>query len=507
MTRIIFCLFCCFAGLAACTSGEREVVLLHTNDSHGGIFPFDSLGGMAERAALIRRVRDSFPGEVLLLDAGDFNTGQAVSNFFKARPDLLAYNYMGYDAATFGNHEFDQPTDTLLMQMRLADFPFVVSNVTYQGLPLGKPVLVREVNGIRVGLFGIVTTGTARRSIFGREVAFAPEEEAARRAVEDLRREGVDLVVGLVHLGLAETFPGALTSPQLAERVPGIDVLVDGHTHSYIEEPLRVGRTWIITASHSGRYVGRGRLFFRGTRFTGMDWHPLPVRRGVEPDTALSRLLCPYVDALDRVLHSGIGVAEGDYPVEDRGVNLVRSGENALGNLVADALKWQADSLFPQVDFALINSGAIRAGLRAGTVTAGDLLAVLPFDNSLEVVAMRGKDLLRLFAFYAALAPGSGAFPQVSREVQAVFDRHAGTLERLLLRGQPVDTARIYHFATCDYVASGMEFAGTGLDTCMARHPSPVKIAEALAAYVREQGRVRPATSGRLLLQGEGVHQ
>ena len=281
-----------------------------------------------------------------------------------------------------------------------------------------------------MGLFGIVTTGTARRSIFGREVAFAPEEEAARRAVEDLRREGVDLVVGLVHLGLAETFPGALTSPQLAERVPGIDVLVDGHTHSYIEEPLRVGRTWIITASHSGRYVGRGRLFFRGTRFTGMDWHPLPVRKGVEPDTALSRLLCPYVDALDRVLHFGIGVAEGDYPVEDRGVNLVRSGENALGNLVADALK-----------------------------------------------------------------------------VQAVFDRHAGTLERLLLRGQPVDTARIYHFATCDYVASGMEFAGTGLDTCMARHPLPVKIAEALAAYVRAQGRVRPATSGRLLLQGEGVHQ
>ena len=104
-------------------------------------------------------------------------------------------------------------------------------------------------------------------------------------------------------------------------------------------------------------------------------------------------------------------------------------------------------------------------------------------------------------------APGSGAFPQVSREVQAVFDRHAGTLERLLLRGQPVDTARIYHFATCDYVASGMEFDGTGLDTCMARHPSPVKIAEALAAYVRAQGRVRPATSGRLLLQGEGVHQ
>ena len=128
MTRIIFCLFCCFAGLAACTSGEREVVLLHTNDSHGGIFPFDSLGGMAERAALIRRVRDSFPGEVLLRDAGDFNTGQAVSNFFKARPDLLAYNYMGYDAATFGNHEFDQPTDTLLMQMRLAHFPFVSSN-------------------------------------------------------------------------------------------------------------------------------------------------------------------------------------------------------------------------------------------------------------------------------------------------------------------------------------------------------------------------------------------
>ena len=178
--------------------------------------------------------------------------------------------------------------------------------------------------------------------------------------------------------------------------------------------------------------------------------------------------------------------------------NLSRYGETAIGDLVADAMKWQADSLFGRVDFALINGGAIRAGLPAGSVTPGQLLGVLPFDNRLAVVTLRGSALLRLFRFYAALPEGSGAYPQVSREVRACFGGGDNPAAGIALAGQPVDTARLYRFATCDYVASGIEFRGTGLDTCFTSRLSEVRIAEALARYIRACGVVAPATDGRL---------
>ena len=454
-------------GVSACSPKETAFLLLHTNDSHGSIFPYDSLGGMARRAALVRSLRDSFPGEVLLLDAGDLNTGQVVSNHFKARPDILAYNYMGYDAATFGNHEFDNPVDTLLMQMRLAHFPFVSSNVGYRGEPLGTPFVIKEVGGIRVGIFGVATSATAHSSAFGSSVEFADEVQSARRAVADLQAAGADFIIGLVHLGLTETASGAITSPELARQVEGIDLLVDGHTHSFITEPLRVGGTCIVTASHSGRYLGCGKLSFRGRRFTGIDWRPLPVGGGIAPDTLLARLLRPYVAAMDSLLHTPLGTAAGDYVTDD--------GEKNLSN-----------------------GGAIRAGLPAGSVTPGQLLGVLPFDNRLAVVTLRGSALLRLFRFYAALPEGSGAYPQVSREVRACFGCGDNPAAGIALAGQPVDTARLYRFATCDYVASGIEFRGTGLDTCFTSRLSEVRIAEALARYIRACGVVAPATDGRL---------
>ena len=106
---------------------EYQIILLNTNDSHGSILPVDSVGGMAERATFIRMVREKNP-YVLLVDAGDINTGQAISNRADAKPDILAYNYMGYDAVTVGNHEFDKPLNVLLKQMQWAEFPFVTSN-------------------------------------------------------------------------------------------------------------------------------------------------------------------------------------------------------------------------------------------------------------------------------------------------------------------------------------------------------------------------------------------
>ena len=142
-----------------------HLTVVFTNDTHGHPVKFSNrstpdVGGLPARATLIKEIRKTHEN-VLLLDAGDINTGQSVSNFFKAKPDILGYNYMGYDAMVLGNHEFDNPMDVLREQMELADFPFLSANVKNQkGELLALPYVIKQFSGFKVGIFGITTAGT-----------------------------------------------------------------------------------------------------------------------------------------------------------------------------------------------------------------------------------------------------------------------------------------------------------------------------------------------------------
>ncbi len=485
--------------MVACGREERTVVLLHTNDSHGSILPVNGFGGMAERATVIDSLRKLYQDKILLLDAGDFNTGQAVSNMFCARPDILAYNYMGYDAVTLGNHEFDQPIDTLLQQMNWANFPFVISNVSYKGEPLGTETLVKKVNGVRIGLFGILTKATAQISVNVQNVAFTDEVEAARKAVKKLQQQNVDLIIGMVHLGFTESTSEYITSQKLAAAVEGIDILVDGHSHSYIEKPLKINGTWIVTANQSGRFIGEGKVKVCKGGIVSFDWKPLPVNN-ISPHNFLKTVLQPYVDAANKDLQTVIGEADDTFVLFRNKENLGRYREVALGNLLTDALKWKTEQLHLNVDFALTNSGGIREELAQGKITKGDILSILPFGNELEVVAMKGEDVVKLFDFLATVELGSGTFPQVSEEVRVVFNQDDKTLKSLTIGGDPVDRERIYYMATCDYVAAGKDGYSAGLSNVMDRQKTSVLIAEALMEYIQHLEKVSPKIEGRIKL-------
>ena len=139
--------------------GSGELVLLHTNDHHGAVLPSNGLGGLEEIASVVKGIK-AVNTNVLLVDAGDLNTGSALSNMFNAEPDILAYNIMGYDAITFGNHEFDGTQEKLDKQISLAGFPFVSSNIkTQDGAFLGgNQYIVKKFGNVKVGVFGITTT-------------------------------------------------------------------------------------------------------------------------------------------------------------------------------------------------------------------------------------------------------------------------------------------------------------------------------------------------------------
>jgi 5'-nucleotidase/UDP-sugar diphosphatase len=476
-----------------------ELILLHTNDHHGTVLPNNDRGGLAERAAYIKAVRATNP-QVLLVDAGDINTGSALSNMFAAEPDILAYNLMGYEAGIFGNHEFDGSQEKLLKQLEDAQFPFISSNIkTQDGAYLGNtPYVVKHYDGFTVGIFGITTLRTRIVASPDPSLSFINEIDAAREVVRILRnREKVDLVIGLTHIGDVKEAPDHITSPELAAAVPGIDIIVDGHSHTFMEAPLKAGDTYIVSANEWGKYVGQGKISVSGGKLTAFDWRPIAIG----PDPEVAELLAPYVAEANASLKKVVGQATQPFVFGDR---LPRKIETALGDLICDANAWYFREVsHQQIDFAFHNGGNIRAELPQGPITQEQILTILPFENYLFIVSLKGQEILELFNFIAAIPQGAGGWPQVSREVRYTIDYTGGTgrLKDLTINGEAVDPEKTYRFCTNDYLLGG----GDGY-TVLTRSEDPFNTSLLLSyvviEYLKTQGSVTPATDGRITVIG-----
>jgi 5'-nucleotidase/UDP-sugar diphosphatase len=478
----------------------HELILLHTNDHHGAILPNNKRGGLAERAAYIKAVRAAHP-QVLLVDAGDINTGSALSNMFAAEPDILAYNIMKYDAAIFGNHEFDGDQEKLLKQIEQAQFPFISSNIkTADGAYLGNtPYSVKEYDGFKVGIFGITTLRTRTIASPDPSLTFINEIEAAREVVEILRnKEKVDIVIGLTHIGDVKESPDHITSRELAEAAPGIDIIVDGHSHSFMEAPLKVGETYIVSANEWGKYVGQGKLSVSGEgKLVAFEWAPIAIG----PDPEVLKMLEPYVAEAEAGLKEVVGEASETFVFGDR---LTRKIETALGDLICDANVWYFREVYNQeIDFAFHNGGNMRAELPQGPITREQILTILPFENYLFIVSLKGQEILDLFTFIASIPQGSGGWPQVSGAVRYTIDYTGGTgkLKDLTINGEPVDPEKTYRFCTNDYLLKG----GDGY-TVLTRSENPFNTSLLLSyvviEYIKARGNITPATDGRITVIG-----
>jgi 5'-nucleotidase/UDP-sugar diphosphatase len=486
-----------------------ELVLLHTNDHHGAILPNNGQGGLAEVAAFVKQVRAENP-YVLLVDAGDINTGPALSNMFSAEPDFLAYNMMGYDAATMGNHEFDKNQDQLLKQIDLANFPFFSSNIkTADGNFFGgRQYLIKNFGGLKVGLFGITTLRTRIIASPDRSLVWLNEIDAARAAVEALKQEKVDLIIGLTHIGDVKEGPDHIISPELAAAVPGIDIIIDGHSHSFFAAPKKVGNTYIVTANEWGKYVGYGKVTVTDGRLTGFDWKPEQIntaeKQSYAPNAAITALLAPYIEKANASLKEVVGEAAEDFVFGNR---LTRYQETSLGNMITDANVWYFKTVFNQdIDFAFHNGGNIRAPLAKGPLTQENILTVLPFENYLYIVSLKGSAIIELFDFIGTIPQGAGGFPQFSREVRYTIDKtpgqDRGVIKDLTIGGRPVDPNRTYRFCTNDYLLGG----GDGY-TALTKSENPFNTSLLLSyvtvEYIKAQGGViRPALDGRLTVIG-----
>jgi 5'-nucleotidase / UDP-sugar diphosphatase len=494
--------FFCFSVPASQARAERLVVL-HTNDHHGhpAAFPFKgkpSVGGLPARATLIEKIRTRNEN-VLVLDAGDINTGRPESNLFDARPDIIGYNVIGYDAMAIGNHDFDRGKQVLAEQMALARFPFLSANVrTASGALLARPYIIKKFKDFNVAIFGLTTVDTAAIT-YPDHIAglhFEDEVETARKLVPRLR-EQADVVIALVHLGIYDT--PRRGSLRLAREVPGIDLVIDGHTHTKLDKPVRVKNRVsgkmipVVQAWKWGLVVGRVDMDVSRGEARVSRFEALPVNfptRGLAEARDLSVALEPFLRKTDEMLSDPIAWVPKKI-THDKG----RTRATPLGRLVAESMMWCARALHP--DFAVQNSGGIRDEIPRGTLTAKTVHQVLPFDNTVVVVDLDENGLGRLLKHMAVgAARNDKGFPQVSGGLEMTVETGSGRLRKARIHGKPLNPGRTYRIATNSYLAAGGDGYRMLSDSGYV-HDTSVCQREALTAYVRHLGKRLPSPEGK----------
>jgi 5'-nucleotidase len=275
--------------------GETLITIIHTNDVHSQIEPlptndpqYPGKGGVARRATLVKRVRKENPN-TLLIDAGDAFQGTPYFNFYKGEVEYKAMSQIGYDVGTLGNHEFDNGVAALADAMKFANFEFVSANYDVRGTPIEnrvKPYVVRELAGVRVGLFGLGISPAALITPANfRGITYRDPVEVSRGVVKVLREtERCTLVVGMSHLGYyAEPKNGEIGDSQVAAQVDGIDFIASGHTHTFMKTPVLQKQpsgkeTVIFQVGKSGIYLGRVDFTVRAGQVTAWAGRLLDLR-------------------------------------------------------------------------------------------------------------------------------------------------------------------------------------------------------------------------------------
>ncbi len=432
---------------------QKSIVILHTNDVHGHILPsYDfrypgepkpRVGGYARLSGVVRRVRaeaESAGKGFLLLDAGDVFDGTPEGLRTRGKGMVELMNLIGYDAMTVGNHEFAHGVEALREMSGAARFPFLACNLVAEDgsfLDWIKPVLVKEVAGLRVAVVGVVTASTPEMNFAEnvRGVRFLPTEERVRACLEYVDRQvKPDIRFVLSHVS-------SQSDAALARANPSVPLFIGGHDHVVLEAGMRRGNALICQAGDHLLRVGRIDLVY-----------DTETRRIVSLEASLINLGsdAPEPDPAVAALVETIRAKEYDEPVGRCDVSCVpgRDQESRVGNLVTDAMRARS-----KAEVALMNSGGVRSGLVRGEVTRRHLFDIAPFPDEVRVYRLRGEELRSLLENGA---PPSGGF---RFEVSGIaFDMNPLESEgrrvgNLRIGGAAFDPRREYSVAVSSFFA------------------------------------------------------
>ena len=515
------------AGMA---QADYTLHVLHINDLHSRIEPinrFDStcgaeddaegkcFGGVARVATKINELRDSLnaAGEnVVVLDAGDQFQGSLMYTTYKGAVEAEFMEQIGFDVMAVGNHEFDDGPSKLAEFIDMVSFPVISGNldVSQDDLLADRVAnhVVLEVGGEKIGIISALATDTVDTSSPGPNVIFQDEIDALAADVAALEAEGVTKIIALTHVGLTKDL-------EIAASVAGIDAVVGGHSHTYLSasDPKRHGAYPTYASQEDGtlipvvqayaysKYVGHLVLNFDDEgNLVYADGDTIVLDASVEPDAAIAarvaELAGPIEEMKNEVIGSSAGFIEGDRTV-------CRAQECAMGNLVADAM---LDRVADQgAMIAIQNGGGLRASIDEGEVTMGEVLTVLPFQNTLATFEATGQMIIdALENGVSRLEDGAGRFPQVAGmkyTFTASAEPGARVSDVMVADGmggfKAIDPAATYLTVTNNYVRNGGDGYRMFSNAPNAYDFGP-GLEQVVADFIAEMGGYEPFTDGRI---------
>src|ERR1017187_839126 len=391
-------LFCGLLLLLAPSLSAREVsiTILHTCDLHGNVLPTESyegktnVGGLARCATVIRQVRAQ-EKNVLLVDAGDTMQGTPVSFLSEGQVMVKCLNQLHYDSWTWGNHEFDWGLGKLAASAELAEVPIVVANMREAGsggtpnsqriTSRVKPYVVREIDGVKVGIIGLDTpdiqSWSRPRQFAGLE--FKDSVETLRRIVPEARAAGAQVLVLVCHQGYREAGDDHANQVNaIARNFPELDVIIGAHTHRNFPE-FKVSNILYSQADYHGIYLGRVDLVFdtEKGRLTKRQSNTLPMDDHIPLDGEILKTASAEIDRAEKMSTTRLGEA-----TDDLWIRALPHKETPIHNLIFEAIADALAERGAKVDAIVHGINERRNGLKKGAITVGDVWKVIPYENT-----------------------------------------------------------------------------------------------------------------------------
>jgi len=511
------------AFVASAAIADTSMTILHTNDFHSRVEPvskYDSgcsaedntegkcFGGYARMVTAVAEARKRNP-DALLVDGGDQFQGSLFYTYYKGEVAAEIMNNLQYDGMTVGNHEFDDGPEVLRGFMDNVSFPVLMSNADVSKEPMLANKLMRstvvEKAGEKIGLIGLTPENTSELASPGEFVTFSDPIAAVRGEVEALTEAGINKIVVLSHSGYR-------TDLRVAAEVEGVDVIVGGHSNTLLSNtneraagpyPTMVGDTAVVQAYAYGKYLGELQVEFdddgKLTKATG---EPIlidgTIKENADIVARVSELAKPLDEIRNKVVAAAAGVIEGNR-------DICRAQECAMGNLVADAM---LDRVADQgVTVALANSGGLRASIDSGEITMGEVLTVLPFQNTLSTFDITGAGLMAaLENGVSQVEEAAGRFPQVAG-MKFTWDPNKAAADGRIVEAMvmqdgkwsALEEDKLYSVVTNNFVrggGDGFEMFATDGQNAYDYGPG---LEEVVAEYLAKGDAYKPYTDGRIV--------
>lgn len=491
----LYLLILCLLGTALnlnADAGAVQVLLLHTNDIHGRLLPDKDgatpAGGLSKLSAIIKNLKNKSGGNTITLDAGDFAQGTMESNYFHGEPVIKYFNSCGYDALELGNHDFDWGVNRLRETLKNARFAILGANIQAKNEkypPFLKPYLIKEIQGVKIAIIGVITPQTPTITKLGSTggLIFLSPEEAVKPLIAKLKKQGVKTFIVLSHCGIDQ-------DEKLAAQVPEIDLIVGGHSHTWLKTPVKVGKTFILQAYCYTRALGRINLSIdknsgKILRLTPQDTTLAVASSKVSPDKNIAAMLQTYLAIVQKLKAAPCGKTlialdrEAAWDGED----------SSLGNLITDALREAT-----QAQAAIYNLGGIRNDLSAGPISYGEIFSILPFDDNTVLARIRGRELKQILEQSlrdeAAALQVSGL--TLEYNPQAAY---GSKITRLEIAGSPLNPSREYSLATTEFLLGGGDGYDFSKAVKTAEFPFPRDL---IAQYLKNHSPLTTVPGGRI---------